>query len=91
MSNPEDTEHLANLSDGAGCTEIWEHLSEQRAAAAADEDAEADTDSAADSDASADGTADEETAATEEAAADGETAADEDAPEADAAATVPAP
>jgi len=23
-------EHLADLSDGAGCTEIWEHLSEQR-------------------------------------------------------------
>ena len=23
-------DHLADLSDGAGCTEIWEHLSEQR-------------------------------------------------------------
>jgi len=29
----DETSHLSNLSDGAGCTEIWEHLSEQRAAA----------------------------------------------------------
>mgnify|MGYP000619211975 CR=1 FL=1 len=27
---PAVDEHLADLSDGAGCTEIWEHLSEQR-------------------------------------------------------------
>ncbi|NUE01291.1 hypothetical protein HUB97_02125 [Halorubraceae archaeon YAN] len=26
----DDTEHLAGLSDGAGCTEVWEHLSAQR-------------------------------------------------------------
>ena len=25
-------EHLDNLPDGAGCTEIWEHLSERREA-----------------------------------------------------------
>ena len=24
-------EHLCDLEDGAGCTEIWEHLSEKRA------------------------------------------------------------
>lgn len=24
------TEHLDDLEDGSGCTEIWEHLSEQR-------------------------------------------------------------
>jgi hypothetical protein len=35
MSNQDSSEesthsHLADLSDGAGCTEIWEHLSEQR-------------------------------------------------------------
>jgi hypothetical protein len=36
----EEADHLAELSDGAGCTEIWEHLSERREAAeAADEDA----------------------------------------------------
>lgn len=30
---PEDEEadaHLADLEDGAGCTEIWEHLSDRR-------------------------------------------------------------
>lgn len=43
MSN-NDTDHLSNLSDGAGCTEIWEHLSEQREAAAADAEAEAEAD-----------------------------------------------
>lgn len=26
-----DTVHLDDIEDGAGCTEIWEHLSEQRA------------------------------------------------------------
>ena len=26
-----EDEHLEDLEDGAGCTEIWEHLSEQRA------------------------------------------------------------
>lgn len=34
MSNfPRDDHHLQDLDDGAGCTEIWEKLSEQRAAA----------------------------------------------------------
>ena len=28
---PEDR-HLDGVADGCGCTEIWEHLSEQRAA-----------------------------------------------------------
>lgn len=27
---PEDDDHLADVEEGAGCTEIWEHLSEQR-------------------------------------------------------------
>lgn len=27
----EDTEHLTDVEDGAGCVEIWEHLSETRA------------------------------------------------------------
>lgn len=26
----QDDDHLADVSDGAGCTEIWEHLSERR-------------------------------------------------------------
>ena len=30
---PEDEEHLEDLPDGSGCTEIWEHLSERRAEA----------------------------------------------------------
>lgn len=25
-----DADHLNDLEDGAGCTEIWEHLSERR-------------------------------------------------------------
>ncbi len=29
MAN-DDTEHLDDLEDGAGCTEIWEKLSERR-------------------------------------------------------------
>lgn len=28
-SNDEDA-HLAEIPDGAGCTEIWEHLSNER-------------------------------------------------------------
>jgi len=29
---PEDveTDHLENVDDGCGCTEVWEHLSEER-------------------------------------------------------------
>jgi len=38
----DETSHLSNLSDGAGCTEIWEHLSEQRAAEEAESEAEED-------------------------------------------------
>ncbi len=34
----DETSHLSDLSDGAGCTEIWEHLSEQRAAADAEDE-----------------------------------------------------
>ena len=33
MSNQlsvDDTEHLSDVPDGAGCTEIWERLSEER-------------------------------------------------------------
>ena len=37
----EEADHLAELSDGAGCTEIWEPLSERREAdEAAAEDGE---------------------------------------------------
>lgn len=25
-----DDEHLADVPDGCGCAEVWEHLSEQR-------------------------------------------------------------
>mgnify|MGYP000509956917 CR=1 FL=1 len=32
-----DTDHLDDVEDGCGCTEIWEHLSEQRDDAAADD------------------------------------------------------
>jgi len=40
MSDNDETSHLSNLSDGAGCTEIWEHLSEQRAATEAEQDSQ---------------------------------------------------
>ena len=33
-----DDEHLEELEDGAGCTEIWEHLSEQRSDGVASDD-----------------------------------------------------
>lgn len=59
-----DTNHLDNLSDGAGCTEIWEHLSEQRAAAAAEDDeADDETTDAAATDSTAED--DDETTETE--------------------------
>jgi hypothetical protein len=29
-SRTEDTAHLADIEDGCGCAEIWEHMSEQR-------------------------------------------------------------
>jgi len=45
MSDHEDADHLANLSDGAGCAEVWEHLSEQREKDAADADSESDAES----------------------------------------------
>jgi len=35
----DNDDHLANLSDGAGCAEVWEHLSAQRAAEAGETDA----------------------------------------------------
>ena len=28
---PDDDDHLRDVPDGAGCTEIWEHLSERQA------------------------------------------------------------
>lgn len=31
---PEDRDHLGDLPDGAGCAEIWSHLSERREAGA---------------------------------------------------------
>ncbi len=30
MSNREGHDHLSDVDDGAGCTEIWETLSERR-------------------------------------------------------------
>ena len=66
-----DNDHLANLSDGAGCAEVWEHLSEQRdsgaSEAAEDDESDAETADAETTDANA---ADaEETDAEQEAAA----------------------
>lgn len=29
----EETDHLDDVEDGSGCTELWEHLSEHRAEA----------------------------------------------------------
>ena len=29
-TEPGDDDYLSDIVDGAGCTEIWEHLSEQR-------------------------------------------------------------
>jgi len=40
MSNQtpsDDDAHLADIPDGAGCTEIWEHLSDGRDEAPSDE------------------------------------------------------
>lgn len=34
----DDDEHLQDVPDGAGCTEIWEHLSAERDDAQADDD-----------------------------------------------------
>ena len=31
------SDHLDDVEDGCGCTEIWEHMSEQREAAAGDD------------------------------------------------------
>lgn len=33
MGRPDDADddHLADVKDGCGCAEMWEHLSEQRA------------------------------------------------------------
>jgi len=45
-----DNDHLANLSDGAGCAEVWEHLSEQREAEAAEAEDDSDEESTADAD-----------------------------------------
>ncbi|ERH01704.1 MAG: hypothetical protein J07HN6_01260 [Halonotius sp. J07HN6] len=38
----DDSDHLANLSDGAGCAEVWEHLSEERDEADADDEGDPD-------------------------------------------------
>jgi hypothetical protein len=29
-ASDDDDAHLADVPDGAGCTEIWEHLSDER-------------------------------------------------------------
>jgi hypothetical protein len=31
QSDEVDDDHLADVADGCGCAEVWEHLSEQRA------------------------------------------------------------
>lgn len=36
MSDDSDDEHLKDIEEGAGCTEIWEHLSEKREREAAE-------------------------------------------------------
>ena len=59
----DETSHLSNLSDGAGCAEIWEHLSEQRAAA----DAEDEREDAAEDDQTVDAESTEDEAETEAA------------------------
>jgi len=67
MSNRENSDHLANLSDGAGCAEVWEHLSEQRETAATEE---SDDDSeSVDAEDAADETAEESDDAPEQDAA----------------------
>jgi hypothetical protein len=30
MESDTDDEHLADVPDGCGCAEVWEHLSERR-------------------------------------------------------------
>lgn len=65
MSDHTDADHLANLSDGAGCAEVWEHLSEQRAEAAEDDES-----SSTDETAEADTEADTDTETDEERTAD---------------------
>ncbi|TQQ83481.1 hypothetical protein EGH24_01425 [Halonotius terrestris] len=63
----DDSEHLANLSDGAGCAEVWEHLSEQRDAEAtedADDDSDTDADAAADADETAEDAPEQDAALT---------------------------
>jgi hypothetical protein len=54
----DDSDHLADLSDGAGCAEVWEHLSEEREEATAEEEDDPDDGSPAsvDSEAGTDGT-----------------------------------
>ncbi|MGB9930263.1 hypothetical protein [Haloarcula amylolytica] len=32
------TDHLDNVEDGCGCTEIWEHMSEERDSESASDD-----------------------------------------------------
>jgi hypothetical protein len=39
-----DDDHLAGVEDGAGCTEIWEHLSRARRTGGETRDTEADDD-----------------------------------------------
>jgi hypothetical protein len=43
----DDSDHLADLSDGAGCAEVWEHLSAERDDADADGESDPDDGSSA--------------------------------------------
>ena len=76
----DDSDHLANLSDGAGCAEVWEHLSEERDAAAVDDEGDPDDgpSASADSEAETDATVAPDSGPTDSngATADGAEAAD---------------
>lgn len=43
----DDSDHLADLSDGAGCAEVWEHLSAERDDADAESESDPDDGSSA--------------------------------------------
>lgn len=50
VPDEDEADHLAEVPDGSGCTEIWEHLAErrERERTAAEADADPDGDGAAD-------------------------------------------
>jgi hypothetical protein len=78
----DDSDHLADLSDGAGCAEVWEHLSAERDDADADGESDPDDSSSA----PAGGEVDSEDAITPDSNPSGSNAAADAADAADAAA-----